>query len=303
MQEITDALLNNIIQEQDKKTMIAHYTTIEGLHGMISGITSIEKVPMIRLWASNIMALNDPSELFYGYSILCKWLPEIEDELKIQENERLSRIWKEHAALDEHLRELVKHQDLKPYVISFTHKIDNLAMYRMYGNDAAGVCIVLSYELLKDKLKLYDICYEEKIKADVFSPYKMLRSVYKLYLDEFRKKEFKGNDIFELKLKHLVTYLLMIAPYVKRGDYEYEKEIRHSCLYKLSDGIKFRTSKRGNIIPYKEIEIPVSAIEKIIIGPCANYEPLKYSIELEFTSKGISKIPIIEKSNKEYRRF
>lgn len=310
-----DSIVQEIIKKQEQNTYVAHYTSMETLHGLINGITMNKETPMMKFWASNIMALNDPSELFYGYSIIRKWLPKIEDELGISKDDRLSRIWsnnniekKNHPFFNNYLKDALPKQEMMPYIISFSHEIDNLAMYRMYGNDAAGVCIVLSYGLLKDDIKdnkhIYDVCYEEKIDDKCeYSPYDMLKCVYNLYINDLHKKKLNDNERIKLMLNHLVTYTLIISPYLKHEDYEYEKEIRYSKLCKLSDGVKFRISKNGNIIPYKEVEIPVRAINKIIIGPCTNFESAKFSIELEFKSKGIINMPTIEKSNKNYRAF
>lgn len=86
-----------------------------------------------------------------------------------------------------------------------------------------------------------------------------------MYQNELHKTPLgDDNDKLRLMLMHFVTDVLLIAPFVKRGDYEYEQEIRHAMNYKISDGILFRTNKNGNIIPYKEIEIPLKAIKKLL---------------------------------------
>ena len=130
----------------------------------------------------------------------------------------------------------------------------------------------------------------------------MSKTVYSLYLDSLHERELDKEQKFNLMLESLVSYTSIIAAYIKRGDYKYEKEMRHWELNSPTDGVKFRTNKNGNIIPYKNVAVPLHAVKKLIIGPCADFETTKYAIELEFKSKGIQEIPEIVKSNIKYRR-
>lgn len=307
MENLTEARMEEIIKQQENNTMIAHYTTMEGMLGMLSNLTINDEEISLKLWASNIFSLNDPDELMYGYSIIRKWLPKIESELCVNDNVKLSRIWsvanvnQKHSKFNKLLRESLKNQENVPYIISFSMVIDNLAMFRMYGNEASGVCLVFSYGAIKESCTLYDVCYNENLDNCHFSPYDMLKVEYKSYLKSLKGRNLNQKEKFQLMLQHLVTYILITAPYLKRGDYEYEKEIRYSNLYKSSDSIKFRTSKNGNIIPYKEVNIPWQAVKRIIVGPRANFESSKYAIELALKAKGITYTPTIERSKSKYR--
>lgn len=307
MEDLTKARLEEIIKKQENNTMIAHYTTMEGMLGMLNNLTINDEEISLKLWASNIFSLNDPDELMYGYSIIRKWLPKIESELCVNDNVKLSRIWsianinQKHLQFNKLLKESLKNQEYVPYIISFSMVIDNLAMFRMYGNEASGVCLVFSYGAIKESCTLYDVCYNENLDNCHFSPYDMLKTEYKSYLKSLKGRNLNQKEKFQLMLQHLVTYIMITAPYLKRGDYEYEKEIRYSNLYKSSDSIKFRTSKNGNIIPYKEVNIPWQAVKRIIVGPQANFESSKYAIELALKAKGITYIPTIKRSNSRYR--
>lgn len=307
MEKLTENRWNEIIKRQEDNIMIAHYTTMEGMLGMLNSITINQKEISLKLWASNIFSLNDPEELMYGYPIIRKWLPKIEYELNVADDVKLSRIWsiangrKKHSQYNKLLKESLQNQDSVPYVISFSRVIDNLAMFRMYGNEASGVCLVFSYGNLKDSCTLYDVCYDENLDDCSFSPYEMLKTGYQCYIESLEGKTFEEKEKFEVMLQHMVTYIMMTAPYLKRGDYEYEKEIRYADFFKISNKIKFRTSKNGNIIPYKEVNVPWKAVKRIIIGPRANFESSKYAIELALKAKGITYIPDIEFSDSRYR--
>ena len=307
---ISDEELSDKIKEIDNNTMIAHYTTMEGFIGLLNSVTS-NGAPMLKMWASNIFALNDPTELMYGYEITHKWLPKIESQLNVNEEDKLSKIWnhiplprKSNLFYNKCLRESLYSFERSAYVLSFSRKHDNLAMFRMYSQDATGVCLLFSLGLLEEKnISLYDVCYDEQIDRWSYSPFEMLTTEYKLYLKDVKEQQANGNEKFELMLTHLKTYIMLTAPFIKRGDYAYEEEIRYSALHKLDVKIKFRTNKNGNIIPYIEVEVPLKAIKKLIIGPCANFNASKYAIELKFKSIGISDIPEIIPSEKEYRIY
>ena len=309
MVEPTDEMITRIVQNEEEKTMIAHYTTIEAFHGILNSAKREKGCFYINLWASNIFVLNDPSEFKEGYRILRQWLPKVEEELRVQDDEKLSRIWtiqgidnKEHSFLDNELEQSIYNQEKTPYVLSFSHEIDNLPMFRMYSDDASGICVVFSYARLKNSLRLYDVCYNQEIQKEGYTAYDMSKTVYSLYLDSLHERELDKEQKFNLMLESLVSYTSIIAAYIKRGDYKYEKEMRHWELNSPTDGVKFRTNKNGNIIPYKNVAVPLHAVKKLIIGPCADFETTKYAIELEFKSKGIQEIPEIVKSNIKYRR-
>lgn len=303
--------INRIKKEQEENTPIAHYTTMESLCGMLNGIITCGGEHRFKLWASNIFALNDPNELKYGYSVIRTWLAKIESSLNVLDQDRLSRIWsianiphKKHTHYNKLLEEYLYNNDRAPYILSFSRNIDDLAMFRMYAEEASGVSIIFSYGLINAECSLNEVCYDMNKEKCIFSPFDMLQTVYQLYLKNLHETPLDSdNDKLKLMLEHFVEYVWLIAPFIKRGDYEYEQEIRHAKNYKISDGILFRTNKNGNTIPYKEIEIPLKAIKKIIIGSCANFELSKYTIELLFKSKGITNPPLIVKSQKEYRIF
>ena len=307
---MADRQLSELIKRQANNTLIAHYTTIEGLMGLLGSMTLQNEKKTIKMWASNIYALNDPSEFIYGYKVIRKWLPKIETELRINEEDKMSKIWStcqipknKHKLYNRELADSLYTQNRAPYVISFSREIDNLAMFRMYSQNATGVCILFSLGELEQMCKLYDVCYDEEIGEMEYSPYDMLKTEYKLYINKLHEQELDNKKKFNLMLEHLVTYTSITAPFIKRGDYKYEREIRYSELCNYNANILFRTNKNGSIIPYKEVAVPFSAIKKVIIGPCANYYALKYAIGLKFKTLGITEMPEIIISRNEYRNF
>lgn len=308
LKELTDVKLSAKKNKMEDNTMIAHYTTMEGLVGLLNSGTLCEGKMMLKMWATNIYALNDPTELLHGYDIIQEWLPKIESELNVNDKDRLSNIWKNYATGEKPdsyynnlLKESLYNQEYSAYILSFSRKIDDLAMLRMYSQNATGVCIVMSSGMIQETCNLYDVCYDDNFEKIIFTPFEMFKTVYKQYLNRLHETQLENDVKFRFMLNHLVTYIMLIAPYIKRSDYSYEEEIRFAKPYKITDDIKFRTNRNGNLIPYIEVNIPFKAIKKIIIGPCANYNVSQYVIEQKLKSMGISDIPKIVKSEKEYR--
>ena len=251
--------------------------------------------------------MNDPDELMYGYDVIWKWLPEIEEKLEAPQEHRLSNIWKPYSSnnpfdYNEALkRSFYKHKEV-PYLISFSRSIDSLPMFRWYSNDGQGISIGFSRaELEGNGMFLSDVMYNiEKIKG-AYSSYDMVFTVYRAYIGAITSNN-DDTHTFDIMLKYLTMLYLVVAPYIKRGDYENEREIRSIKLNKLNDDVLFRLSKNGNIIPYIIQKIPINAVKKIIVGPCTDFLTAQRMIELELLSKGVDWIPV-EKSETTYRRY
>lgn len=304
---MSDAEITKIRKEIELNTLVAHYTTMEGLHGLIQNAFGTGKELILNFWASSIFALNDPNELMHGYDVIWKWLPEIERNLKTPNKFRLSNIWKLSSSnnrpnYNEILKDsFYKHEEV-PYLISFSHSVDSLPMFRWYSNDGQGVSIVFSFgELKENGINLNDVMYNTEEKTSAYTSYDMVNTIYRMYIDAITTNN-DSNNTFSIMLEYLTLLSLVVAPYIKKRDYENEKEIRFTKLNRLEENVLFRLSRSGNIIPYIIQKISINAIKKIIIGPCADYLLVKRMIELELLSKGVDWIPI-EKSKTNYRRY
>lgn len=306
---MSDAEITKIRKEIELNTLVAHYTTMEGLHGLIQNAFGTGKELILNFWASSIFALNDPNELMHGYDVIWDWLPEIERNLKTPNRFLLTNIWQLSSSnnvsnYNEILKSsFYKHKEV-PYVISFSHSVDSLPMFRWYSDDGQGVSIVFSYgELEENKICLHDVMYNYNTEEETspYTSYDMVITVYRMYIKAITTNN-DSNKTFSIMLEYLTLLSLVVAPYIKTRDYENEKEIRFTKLNRLEENVLFRLSRSGNIIPYIIQKISINAIKKIIIGPCADYLLVKRMIELELLSKGVDWIPI-EKSKTNYRRY
>lgn len=282
------------VRNQNLNRTIAHYTSLDTFLSMLNNATTKGEEIILTLWASAIFAMNDPSEMKYGYDVLFSWLPKVEKELNIGENETLSNIWKNVDAqksddyYNNFLKDCLYNYDRIPYVISFSNKKDNLTMYRLYADDASGVCLEFSYGLLNEHGKYtYDVQYDKKYDPKKFSPRDMLSAVYELYKEKIEE----GQNEFSTKLEYLTLAAMIAAPFIKRKDFEDEDEVRLSQLCTIADGVKFRKGHSGNMIPYVEIQVPFCALKKVWIGPNADFDTTKRILDLMFESKGIVNLP------------
>lgn len=297
-------LAEKLVEKENHEKMIYHYTTIDTLNGLINGISKNDKNEFyFNFWASQIFAMNDPSELKYGYSVIQKWMPQIENELNVQDEDRLSRLLENAEITDklpfykDELEKSIYEQQISPFIISFSKEENNLEKYRMYANDATGVCLAFSYGEIRKITKpnkLYEVYYNKSEKL-TFSPYEMLTTLYKKYIEN-------NNREFKFMLEQYMTMVIITAAYIKKDEYNNEKEVRYLELRDITNNVKFRTSKYGNIIPYIEVPIPFNALKKIYLGPNSN-SMTKYMIEFLFRSKGITNIPSIKESKLSYRKY
>jgi hypothetical protein len=122
----------------------------------------------------------------------------------------------------------------------------------------------------------------------------------------------KDDAMNDLKRRTINEMILNLCPFIKHHGFSYEKECR--ALFQIAIGrdnnmnpiipniIKYRINKKGNIIPYVEIEIPFDNIKEIIVGPCADFDMIENTLNLEMASCKINRIPI-SPSKLPFRRY
>ncbi len=104
--------------------LVYHYTNDDGLQGIVSGG---------KLWLSNVFKQNDPSELKYGLSVLCRFLEEqsLEDGAEIRRFVETVRKFTEEG--------------LPSAVNSFSCSLsldgDHLGQWRAYGDNGSGFAL------------------------------------------------------------------------------------------------------------------------------------------------------------------
>ena len=132
--------------------IIYHYTTVNSLLGMLSECSA--KDNCITIWATHASYLNDTTEYKYGKKVCLDTIKEIEDELKIPECKKISKIY-----YNDDLNNGIELSDFFssvcpstrggiPYIISLSRSNDALPMWNTYTKKGNGIAIGFDEDLL-----------------------------------------------------------------------------------------------------------------------------------------------------------
>lgn len=274
----------------EESDVLYHYTSIETLNAILSNIKhdvpegankdSLDFYKFV-LRATHWQFFNDPLEYQFFYQEL----------LNFFDNDPKLRKYKDKFV---NTIGVASYFSGVPYIISLSKCADNLDMWRSYSKNGVGVAIGLSAKKivnisadlnLKQKfneIKLYNCHYldDEQI-------YYIIQKEYQEYLRNILAMEKIPGNGFDPLIKAFTFY--------KHPCYINERETRIVIFYhntRQSD-TKFRVSNGINI-PYMEVEFPLSAINEIVIGPCANKEQNENSIrmQLDYTTRFAKDIQI-----------
>lgn len=265
---------------------IYHYTTAAAFMGMMQNCTSEHRY--LTMWATHAMYLNDPTEYQYGKNVCRKLLQDVEAELNILEDERLSKqMYSETMqgyfdTLDRGFSQqpsAISHGT--PYIISFSRNRDSLPMWNTYAQRGNGIAIGFDERILKLDNRHISLkqCYYDVEDKDYTKVKTAIRMSYHML------KEESQNDptiAYVRKIDLMLSLYTEVAAYIKHQGYKDEKEIR--CRINKSEDILYRESN-GLIIPYVETLIPFERVNEIIIGPTIDQERLKHSLHMLLWTK------------------
>ncbi|MDY6294058.1 MAG: DUF2971 domain-containing protein [Bacteroidales bacterium] len=196
---------------------------------------------------NGLPGMNDKNEGLYAWNI-------INDPSKMSNHETKRR------------KSLVNNA----YIISYSSgiKIDDLAQWRLYGDDAKGVCCVYSVRMnmITERFYLHPVNYIEKPNDEKDVNDKLLQ----LFLNYVQKHS-------DLDFADLSPAIFFYKP----KEYEYEDEVR--LLFDNKETSAYRTTSpytmkwlltSANNIPNPYIDIPYKdfplKLEKILLGPNIN---------------------------------
>ena len=218
-----------------------HYTSLNTLVKIIGGI----KNNKMYLRAGNAKKMNDPNDCYYFVNLLVQ-------RGKIDTTS---------------MNEICDMKDKydSPYLISLSEHMDDLHMWNCYGDDGRGVAIGIELEnLRKDVVSFFD-------KNHIST--KLYECKYPNINDLPENEEFEVINVLNAVDRNFWTNedISNISNIVKHPAYEYEKEwrivIRHGEKEPAINGV------------FKEeaffVDIPISHVKTIVVGPSANYEAVK----------------------------
>ena len=308
-----------------------HYTTLDACLNILNSAKRLENEELsITFWGSSIFYMNDPQEFYYGFNALWPLLKEVENKLHIDNDLRVSNIWREaklkgsEAEINNKVLNVLYESNQTPFVISFSLCRDNLPLWNMYSDKGRGACLEFingEYEFttpdgeiptgekeIEKYMKVHtikEVCFDtvfydaEKIdsKKDIMHHIEIFYNTYK---DVIEQKSF-GN-LFNLKLEILIAIYIRLSPLLKNKAYEYEHEVRIIQKEKDINNIKIRCNANGKLIPYIETNIPIKYIRNIVIGPACDFNATKKAIQTRLYQLGINSINIL-KSKVPYRIY
>ena len=281
--------------------MVYHYTTIETLYSILSSYKTSDDKAYFNFWASNILDQNDKEELSFDCKELHEAIIELEREKENNgetiSTERLSNMFSWSFLIGKTSDEVVDEINVSireihpPFTISFSRQEDSLLMWSIYANKGNGICLVFEENELSnlktDLLHISDnVIYDREIAKYI--------EVLKLHYDEYLKvfKNDRSLILNRIINEGRLTYKVMlesISPFMKNKAFEDEKEWRIALFKNRNTNSCSRITSNLNIINYVNVGIPVDALKKILIGPCANSEKVKKLLITESEKCGIEK--------------
>lgn len=266
--------------------LLYHYTSIEGFMGIFSKCT--KENPEITMRATHSMYLNDPTEYKFGRSICQKLLLEVEDELGISDDARLSnRIYSPEKIRDQESMDYIYSTMPsmmnwgQPYLFSLSKNRDSLPMWTTYAKNGQGLALGFNEFDLQScgNLKIGECCYANPVEQEYMKRCNRIKDRWKSWYNNLEniKSENLENLIYDAPQIILREELL----YIKHYGYKYENEVRCIAVNDKSkeheDVILYRNSN-NQIIPYIERHIDVNCLKRIVIGPCADKEKVRASL-------------------------
>lgn len=258
--------------------LLFHYTSLDVLNHLFTEYS--DKHPYLTFWATNCAYMNDPRETSEGIDLIKDALMDISCPI-----------------LKERARVLIENENIKdamiigsaitaqgvPYAISFSKNKDNLNMWRMYGNSGRGIGLGFK----NDKIKAEDCSLDECLyihKENRESVINMTKRALEIMLLKLGSAP-KGLSQQQYDFVRSLEIIGLISSRIKNIVYSYEREIR---LIKNCKQPKYRVANNV-LIPYTTIEVPVEALESIVVGPDCDERNIN-SLRLFFLSKGLNRI-------------
>ena len=257
-----------------------HYTNGAGLLGMLKNYSADN--PNLTMWATHYMYMNDPKEYIYGQELCLNIIDEIEEELGINENDRIKKI-----VNSDHYQSAFKHISRQitahiPYLISLSQAEDSLHMWNMYAVNGNGIAIGFNDGKLREYFNLKNCIYYRDKEYDKNLYDEIKKEISEHYTNFNNKNKGKTRIQQAAFISTLICFVFGIR--IKHIAYAIEQEVRITPL--AVDQVMFR-DKNGVIIPYIETSLPFDCIENILVGPTADFNRVQESILLLLHKKGI----------------
>lgn len=273
--------------------IVYHYTTLQGL----LGITESKNI-----WATNILYLNDASELHYAKAIFREELAEFRrahpefDKTTILDDS-LGHFFLE--TIEDNINALLPSQDLGFFVCSFSEECDLLSQWRGYCKNGNGFSLGFSLNQLEIIARnahyfMRQCLYDRGEQARKIQ--KLLSNIAAKFGDEIGNSEVKKeawNEKSKMLLTDFIFEFIKLAPLLKHPKFAEEKEWRIIAVFKTTVASSRKKFRAGNtmVVPYIEVALPVDgtslAIDKVYVGPTDESTLSAASVEMLLKSRNV----------------
>lgn len=244
-----------------------HFTSCAGLYGMLKECTKDN--PYLTMWATHSSFMNDSSEYKYGKEMCLQTLELYEKKHGIYDSDRsIFNIGREQL--------LTFQNEDAPYLISLSGNIKSAAMWSMYSTNGSGIALKFDIATIQKYARSKQIpiepisCIYEKTSKDILKKHgAYIAILHKLIFAELHKN--KTSDTPTSILRNL-------SAEIKHYSFSYEDEHR-IAIRRRTEPILFRL-KNNILVPYIEVKIPINALWGIVVGPTADYEYIRKSLEI-----------------------
>jgi hypothetical protein len=308
-QKITASLINKRVrrmkegqnpdrQPRGEPTHLAHYTTADGLRGIIQNGN---------LWATSVYYLNDSSEIEYGCQLLCEILTRaIAEESRDPVSKNIFEEARKAFEPSGEMERLIR----RTYVACFCETDNLLSQWRTYGQ-SGGYAISFPLRDLRGGITISDhyhtglhrVIYDRQAQTLLLQL--VMDDVISVLNDESVRQLWKSYGPAERRMfslsfnSFLRTLALNEIVRFKDPAFEEEREWRlavRPMSVNLNDHelqyLKFRTA-RGMAVPYVELRskygtlLPITSVR---YGPTLKQKQAVNSLSLLFKQKGYSSV-------------
>jgi hypothetical protein len=287
------------MEESDK--ILYHYTSLEGLLGIIESKS---------IWATNILYLNDASELNYSMGLLIDQISTFKNDITI-DSEWLYRLNFYDRLIENINKIILDTEHFVFFVCSFSEEKDLLSQWRGYCPEGIGFSLGFSSRNIEQCSK-FNKCWLRKCIYDEKKQISKIRGlIEKISLRYKARHSTEERDEQEILLfADLVMDFIELAPTFKHPKFKEEKEWRlitrkNYLRDKAIKAIKYRIGK-SMVVPYIEILLPSEGeslfINQIVVGPTHESILSKASVEMLLKSKNV-KIDKVQYSTIPYRNW
>jgi hypothetical protein len=251
--------------------IVYHYTSISALRCILDGIEHKEEPGAVRdeigyyflkLHASNPIFLNDPTEnKLYVEALL--------ETFKTFKSSSLLK------SMIERSNSLIS----TPYALAFSELGDDLNMWRSYADNAQGVALgfKLDEDIIKSIKNANSTFDDIQFLECEYQPKEELIKIIKKqeYYADIKKDLEDTTEDSDCRLGNILQVARNYGFKYKDIAYKSEKEWRLVIFAPFDSKFKDR---KNEIVNYKEVTIPLSALKQIVFAPRAYFDKLHYSV-------------------------